>query len=204
MRGPICKRKRIAKQLFCFRESFDSRAFAAKWEHYRGLLSKVLENAIASSFGNHYPDIFWLHHSLFVARYVKGIPKRILHRDTNLGRERGDELKYRIYQKWIDRVVNLTYDIAHRLAAELQDDEDSLYPPCLSLMRDNVLILTEDFISPDLSDLQSYFQGCLGDRWPRPAHPLGQSARLACTRSIAAMKICAVSAQHLLTVDPGR
>ena len=159
--GEYLQAEEASQTALLLRESFDSKAFAARWERYRGPLTKALINTIGSSYGNRYHDIFWIHHSLFVARYLKGIPKRILHRDSALGREHGDEIKYRIYQKWIDRVVSLTYDVAHRLAAELHEKEDALFPDCLGLMRDNVLILTEDYISADLSELQSYFQGCL-------------------------------------------
>lgn len=143
------------------RESFDTKAHGAKWDRYRGLLAKVLRNAIGSSYGARYADIFWLYHSQFVASYFRGIPKRMLRKDLTVGREFGDEIKYRTYTRWIDRVVETTYDVVHQLAAEFAEEEDSLFPALLNLMRDNVLIFTEEHISPDLSELSSYFNGCL-------------------------------------------
>lgn len=143
------------------REGFDTRAHAAKWERYRGLLAKVLRHAIGSSFGARYPDIFWLYHSQFVASYFRGVPKRMLRKDLSVGREFGDELKYRVFTRWIDRVIEATYDVVNQLAKEFGDEEDELFPSLLTLMRDNVLIFTEEHISPDFSELSSYFNGCL-------------------------------------------
>lgn len=143
------------------RESFDTRAHGAKWDRYRSLLAQVLKSAIGSSFGARYSDIFWLYHSQFVASYFRGVPKRMLRKDLTIGREFGDEIKYRAFTRWIDRVIEATYDVVHQLASDLGDEEDALFPSLLTLMRDNVLIFTEEHISPDLSELSSYFGGCL-------------------------------------------
>ena len=143
------------------RESFDTKAYGAKWERYRSMLAQVLKNAIGSSFGARYADVFWLYHSQFVASYFRGIPKRMLRKDLTVGREFGDDIKYRTYTRWIDRVVETTYDVVHQMAAEFGDGEEALFPSLLNLMRDNVLIFTEDHISPDVSELTSYFNGCL-------------------------------------------
>ncbi|MCP4656870.1 MAG: hypothetical protein GY856_15780 [bacterium] len=143
------------------REGFDSRTYSAKWERYSALLEKLTENVTSSSSGSKYSDIFWLYHSSCVARFLKEIPKRVRRVDLTIGREHGDEIKYRVFFKWIDRVVTLTYDTVNRLAAAGGDEEETLFPSVLSLMRDNVLIFTEDHVSPDLSELGSYFQGCL-------------------------------------------
>ena len=43
-------------------------------------------------------------------------------------------------------------------------------------MRDNVLIFTEDYVSPDLTELSSYFSGCLKIDAPGPA-AAGEGAR---------------------------
>ncbi len=143
------------------RQGFDTRAKADKWKNYRIRLARAMENVTVARHGGNYAGIFWLQHSLAVARYLLAIPKRLLRRDLNLGREHGDEVKYKVFFKWIDKVVNAAYDTAHRLAPELEEDEVALFPPLLALMRDNVLIFTEDYIGPDLSQLTSYFHGCL-------------------------------------------
>jgi hypothetical protein len=143
------------------RTAFDSKAYAASWENYKVLLAQVLENATVSSHALDYASLFWLHHSLHLARNLLEVPKRIRRKDLAIGRDHGDSIKYKIFQKWMDRVAALTYDLAHRLAEEMGEKEEQLFPAVLTLMRDNVLILTEDYISPDLSELSSYFQGCL-------------------------------------------
>lgn len=150
-----------AQFAFINRDTFNSRTFATRWERYRGLLAQVIENVAVSSFGQNYPSIFWLYHSHQIARRLKDLPKRILRRDVKVGREHGDEIKYRVVFKYLDRVIALAQDVAQRLATETEEPEEELFPALLAQMRDNVLILTEEFISPDLSELQGYFQGCL-------------------------------------------
>ncbi|MEM1204931.1 MAG: hypothetical protein AAGN66_17000 [Acidobacteriota bacterium] len=145
------------------RSAFDSKRLAARWEAYRQLLSQIVENATVSSLGYDYHSVFWLHHSLEVARYLQDTPKRLRRRDLAVGRDHGDDIKYKIFFKWIDRVTNLTSDVASELADEMGEDEDTLFPQLLARMRDNVLIFTEDYIGPDLKELASYFQGCLKD-----------------------------------------
>ena len=56
---------------------------------------------------------------------------------------------------------NLTYDLVHRISADTDEVEEQLFPTLVSRMRDNVLIFTEDHISPNLAELGSYFSGCL-------------------------------------------
>lgn len=143
------------------RTAFDSKAYATGWESYKALLGALLENATISSQALDYTSLFWLHHSLQVARNLLEVPKRIRRRDLNIGRDHGDSIKYKVFAKWMDRVTALTYDLAHRLAEEMGEPEEHLFPKVLGLMRDNVLLFTEDYISPDLTELGSYFQGCL-------------------------------------------
>jgi hypothetical protein len=47
------------------------------------------------------------------------------------------------------------------VAEEAEEDERELFPALLLRMRDNVLTLTEDHVSRDLSELDSYFRGHL-------------------------------------------
>ena len=143
------------------REAFDSRGYAERWDRYRRILSQILVNVTASSHGRGFPSVFWLYHSHHVARRLKMLPKRLLQTQLQIGREHGDAIKYQVFAKWIGRAVDVGFDTAQQLTLELGENEDSLFPTILAVMRDNVLIFTEDHISPDLSELPSYFQGCL-------------------------------------------
>lgn len=143
------------------RQSFDTKAYAGKWERYRAMLRQAMENVTLARHGGNYAGIFWLYHSSQVARHLHGIPTRLRRQDLTLGREHGDEVKYKVFFKWIDKTVTAAYDTANHMAEELDETEDALFPAVLALMRDNVLIFTEDYIGPDLSQLSSYFNGCL-------------------------------------------
>lgn len=143
------------------RQSVDPRQLAARWERYRGLFGRALENATLSSYGRQFPGIFWLHHSRAVARLLRDTPKRVARLDSTVGREHGDQIKYKVFYRYLDRVVSLTYDLVNRLAGDTEEVEGELFPALLTRMRDNVLILTEDHISPDLAELASYFSGYL-------------------------------------------
>jgi hypothetical protein len=144
------------------REGHDVKAHTQGWERYAALLNRALENATISSYGRQYPAVFWLFHSLDVARLLKEVPKRILRRDTELGRRHGDAIKYRIFDRFLDRVLSTSYDLVQRLAGTTEEVEEELFPRVLTRMRDNVLLFTEDYISRDLSELGSYFNGSLG------------------------------------------
>ena len=139
----------------------DLKAYGAAWERYRVLLTRAVENSTISSYGRQYPAIFWLHHSLEVARLLKETPKRILRADTEIGRRHGDVIKYRIFDRFLDRVLSTTYDLVQKVAGATEEVEEELFPRLLTRMRDNVLIFTEDFIGRDLAELGSYFNGSL-------------------------------------------
>ncbi len=143
------------------RESHDLKAYGAAWERYRALLTRAVDNATISSYGRQYPAIFWLHHSLEVARLLKDTPKRILRADSEIGRRHGDALKYRIFDRFLDRVLSATYDLVQKVAGDIEEVEEELFPRLLTRMRDNVLIFTEDYIGRDLAELSSYFNGSL-------------------------------------------
>jgi hypothetical protein len=139
----------------------DLKAYGAAWERYRVLLARAAENATISSYGRHYPAIFWLYHSLDVARLLKETPKRVLRADTEIGRRHGDSIKYRIFDRYLDRVLSTTYDLVQKVAGATEEVEEELFPRLFTRMRDNVLIFTEDFIGRDLAELSSYFNGSL-------------------------------------------
>ena len=142
-------------------EFVDMRVYERAWQSYEAQLSRATENATRSSFGRHYPSIFWLYHSIAISRLFKEIPRRILRYDLQLGKERGDAIKYRVLERFIGRVLSVSYEIAEQVAAEAEEEERHLFPRLLERMRDNVLILTEDYVSSDLAELDSYFRGCL-------------------------------------------
>ncbi len=139
----------------------DPKLYQAAWDAYRSQLGQVTENVTSSSFGRRYPSIFWLYHSIALSRLLKEIPRRLVRRDAELARIHGDDVKYKVLQRYLDKVFQLTYDTVQAVARQTEDREEELFPQLLQLMRDNVLILTEDHIGPDLSQLTSYFRGYL-------------------------------------------
>jgi hypothetical protein len=143
------------------REGHDVKAHTLAWERYAALLSRAIENATLSSYGRQYPAVFWLQHSLDAARLFKDVPKRILRRDSEVGRRHGDAIKYRILDRFLDRVLSATYDLVAKLAVATEEVEEELFPRLLSHLRDNVLLFTEDHIGRDLGELSSYFAGSL-------------------------------------------
>lgn len=143
------------------RDTFDRKAYAMSWDRYCGLLSKAVENATISSYGRQYPAVFWLHHSLEVARLLKETPRRIVRLDSEVGRRQGDAIKYRILDRYLDRVLSTTYEIVQKVAGATEEVEEELFPRLLTRMRDNVLVFTEDYIGRDLAELGSYFAGSL-------------------------------------------
>lgn len=143
------------------RDAYNRKLYNTAWERYRLLLSRAVENSTISNYGRLYPAVFWLHHSTDVARLLKETPKRLLRADLDVGRRLGDTLKYRILDRFLDRVFETTYDLVHRVAGATEEAEEELFPRLLTRMRDNVLVFTEDHISPDLAELGSYFSGYL-------------------------------------------
>lgn len=143
------------------REPHDLKSYGAAWERYRALLARAVDNATISSYGRQYPAIFWLHHSLETARLLKDTPKRILRTDSEIGRRHGDALKYRIFDRFLDRILSATYDMVQKMAGDIEEVEEELFPRLLTRMRDNVLLFTEDYIGRDLAELGSYFNGSL-------------------------------------------
>ena len=143
------------------RQTPDTTSLNAAWERYRAALARATENVTTSSYGRHFPDIFWLHHSLDVARLLKETPRRVTRLALALGKEQGGAIKYKVLYRYLDRVMSLTYDLANVLAGDTEEVEREIFPALLSRMRDNVLIFTEDHISPDLAELAHYLQGYL-------------------------------------------
>jgi len=142
--------------------TIDTRERERLWEIYSRRLRGVTRNVTSSSYGRRFPSIFWLYHSIAVSRVFKETPRRLVQLNAQAGRQYGAAIKYRVYDRFLDRVLNLTYDEVHAAAEETGEPENTLFPALLEQMRDNVLILTEDYISADLTQLDHYFRAHLG------------------------------------------
>jgi len=143
------------------RQPADRAAYNQAWEVYRQHLCRAVENVTISSYGRKFPALFWLNHSLDLSALLKETPRRVSRESHELGRTRGDEIKYRVYDRYVDRIQSTVYDLMQRLASDTDEFEEELFPRLLTRMVDNVLILSEDHISPNLGELGSYFTGHL-------------------------------------------
>ncbi len=127
---------------------------------YVQLLMKTAENALMSNLLGDYHGIFWLAHSFDLAKHFSAIPRRISARDSQTGRALGDTLKYRIFGRWVSDTREQMTQLAARAAA-LLDGEEQRGLQFFRLLQDDVLILTEEFMGPDLRELRSFITGYL-------------------------------------------
>jgi hypothetical protein len=123
-------------------------------------LLKTAENALMSNLLGDYHGIFWLAHSFDLARHFSAIPRRINALDAQAGRALGDTLKYRIFGRWVSDTREHMNRIAAR-AASVLDGEEQRGLQFFRLLQDDVLILTEEFLGPDLRELRSFITGYL-------------------------------------------
>jgi hypothetical protein len=123
-------------------------------------LMKTAENALMSNLLGDYHGIFWLAHSFDLAKHFSAIPRRINALDTQAGKALGDTLKYRIFGRWVSETREQMNQLAAR-AASLLDGEEQRGLQFFRLLQDDVLILTEEFIGPDLRELKSFVTGYL-------------------------------------------
>ena len=143
------------------------------WRGYLGLLEQAAENVTASDYGRRYPAVFWLYHSEVVARWLARCPARARAMDPEIGDAAAAEIKYAVYEEYVrgaDRTLRI---VARRLASDGEPREE-LFPPMFSLLRNNVLIMSEVAIDKDLESLEAYFEGFLREdgrdfrrRWRR-------------------------------------
>jgi hypothetical protein len=131
-------------------------AFAA----YTSQLLKLAENALISTVLADYHAIFWLAHSMDVAKHFANIPRRISAIDLQVGRTLGDTLKYRIFGRWVSETRELMGQLAAKTASLLEGEEQRGLA-FFRLLQDDVLIFTEEFIGPDLRELRSFVTGYL-------------------------------------------
>jgi hypothetical protein len=125
---------------------------------YLSQLAKVAENAMLANLLADYHAVFWLAHSFDLAKQFSSIPRRISALDTNLGRTQGDALKYRIFSKWVVETREQLNLVAVR-SAPILDGEEQRALRFFRLLQDDVLILTDEFIGPDLRELRSFLTG---------------------------------------------
>jgi hypothetical protein len=127
---------------------------------YVGQLIKVAENALMSNLLNDYHAVFWLTHSIDLARHFSTIPRRVSAHDTQAGRALGDTLKYRIFGRWVSETREHMTQLCTRLVPLLEGEEQRGLQ-FFRLLQDDVLILTEEFLGPDLRELRSFITGYL-------------------------------------------
>jgi hypothetical protein len=127
---------------------------------YIGQLMKVADNAMMSNQLSDYHGVFWLAHSFDLARHFSSIPRRVSSLDTQIGRTQGDSLKYRIFARWVSDTREQMSYIVNR-AAPILEGEEQRSLQFFRLLQDDVLILTEEFIGPDLRELRSFITGYL-------------------------------------------
>jgi hypothetical protein len=127
---------------------------------YLTQLSRVAENAMMSNLLNDYHAVFWLAHSFDLARQFSSIPRRVSAIDSATGRMQGDTLKYRIYTKWVSETREQMNVVAAK-AAPILDGEEQRAMQFFRLLQDDVLILTDEFLGPDLRELRSFINGYL-------------------------------------------
>src|SRR5438105_953895 len=127
---------------------------------YMGALMRSAENALAANLLNDYHAVFWLAHSFDLARQFSSVPRRVSAVDTQAGRLQGDAFKYRVYARWAQETRDQMTQLAARASAVL-DGEEQRGLEFFRLLQDDVLILTEEFIGPDLRELRSFVNGYL-------------------------------------------
>jgi hypothetical protein len=132
----------------------------AAFSAYVGQLMKLAENALMSNVLTDYHAVFWLAHSFDLSRHFSNIPRRISALDVQAGRALGDTLKYRIYGRWVSETREQMAQLAAK-AAPLMEGEEQRALQFFRLLQDDVLILTEEFIGPDLRELRNFVTGYL-------------------------------------------
>jgi len=132
----------------------------ASFGAYLSQLMKAAENALVSNLLNDYHAIFWLTHSLDLARHFSNIPRRISAHDSQTGKALGDTLKYRIFGRWVSETRDQMNQMCSRVAPLLEGEEQRGLQ-FFRLLQDDVLLLTEEFVGPDLRELRSFINGYL-------------------------------------------
>jgi hypothetical protein len=141
------------------REPFLRTDYAIAWRRYYELLVRVHENCLVGSYGRNDLPLFWLAHSLDIARSMREIPRRITRDDLRFGQKHGDEIKYRVYEKLQDRLKSDLLARMSQLGAEADDRAAETGRNLLRVLLGNLLIFTEEQIGSDLVELTSLLNG---------------------------------------------
>lgn len=128
--------------------------------NYISSVLRLAENAILSNLLADYHAVFWLAHSEDLAKQFGSIPRRISAIDSVVGRTQGDALKYRIFGKWAAEMREQMGRLSVRVAP-IMDGEQERAIHFFRVMSENVLLMTEQFIGPDLRELRSFITGYL-------------------------------------------
>lgn len=123
-------------------------------------LLRLAENALLANVLSDYHGAFWLAHSFDLARQFSSVPRRVSIVDSATGKQQGDALKYRIFARWATETREAMSQLAAR-AAQTLDGEEQRALQFFRLLQDDVLILTEEYIGPDLRELRSFLTGYL-------------------------------------------
>ncbi len=121
---------------------------------YLSLLKRAMENTMVADFGRGLPNLFWIYHSIDIADCFFESDLRI--RRYKVPLRESYFLKFKAYFRFIDSILTMIYDLVHTLATRLELDENKLFPSILTLMKDNVIIFTERYISKELTELIPY------------------------------------------------
>jgi len=127
---------------------------------YMTQLLRLAENTLMSNLLSDYHAVFWLAHSFDLAKQFSSIPRRVSTFDTQTGRTQGDAFKYRIFAKWASDTREAMAQLATK-ASSILDGEEQRGLQFFRLLTDDVLILSEEFIGPDLRELRSFVNGYL-------------------------------------------
>jgi hypothetical protein len=119
---------------------------------------KLAQNALHSSILADYHAVFWLVHSQQAARTFSAFPRQALAVGT-IDRQHADEMKYLVFARWSQAIREAIPSILGRTASVAAVDERA--SRFLRFLLDNPLLLSEDFVSPDLGELRTYFTGYL-------------------------------------------
>src|ERR1051325_7549823 len=133
---------------------------ATAFNVYVGSLMKGAENAMMSNLLSDYHAVFWLAHSFDLARHFSSVPRRVSAADSQVGRSLGDTLKYRIFGRWVSETRQQMTELSAK-AGSLLEGEEQRGLQFFRLLQDDVLILTEEFVGPDLRELRSFLNGYL-------------------------------------------
>jgi len=131
---------------------------------YLAHLARVTENAMLSNLLADYHAIFWLAHSLQLSRHFSNVKRTMASVDTEAGRNKADMLRYRALARWSVEVKGQMTQLTSRMTSMLEGEEARGLQFFL-LLQENVLILTEEYISPDLRELRSFLTGFLNQNY---------------------------------------